>query len=76
MTIQFEAGKTYTLFNKDGSPNLGLSFTVEKRTAKSLITSNGQRLSAVVYEGVEQTKKGGKNATKEDWIKATDNRKI
>jgi len=58
MTIQFEAGKTYST-RSVCDHNCIISVKVVGRTAKTIKTDKGKTLRVYVYEGVERVKPWG-----------------
>ena len=58
-TASFEAGKTYTT-RSAGDSNCIMRLTVERRTAKSLVTTEGKRYRIEVFCGVERVRPWGR----------------
>lgn len=56
--IKFETGKTYKTRSVCDSDCV-IEITIAKRTAKTIITTEGKRLRVAVWEGVESVKPWG-----------------
>jgi hypothetical protein len=58
-TASFEAGKAYTT-RSIGDADCIIRLTVERRTAKSIVTTEGKRLRIEVFCGVERVRPWGR----------------
>ncbi|EAU45100.1 hypothetical protein [Salipiger bermudensis] len=59
MTTAFEAGKTYWTRSICDHDTI-FQITVERRTAKTIVTTEGKRLRISLYQGVEQVAPHGR----------------
>ena len=58
-TATFQPGQTYVT-RLPGDANIRMAITIERRTAKSIVTTEGKRLRIHVADGVERVMPDGR----------------